>query len=132
MSTLVFTGDMARLQQAIAESHDLIIRRNTVLEALDLQTGARVLEVGCGGGYYAHEAARIVGPTGRICAIDISPDQIAAAQARCAEFSWVECRNADIATPPYGDGEFDAAFAVHPGCAGYGPAVVWNVCVRTA
>jgi ubiquinone/menaquinone biosynthesis C-methylase UbiE len=112
MSTLAFTGDMARLQQAITESHDLVIRRNTVLEALNLRTGAHVLELGCGGGYYAYEAARFVGPTGRVSAIDISPDQIAAAQRRCAEFAWVECRVADIAAPSYGDAEFDAVFSV--------------------
>src|SRR5215813_3414562 len=81
-------GDMARLQRAFTESHDAIVRRGIVLEALNLRTGERVLELGCGGGYYTHEAARFVGPTGRICAIDISPDQIAAAQARCAEFAW--------------------------------------------
>jgi ubiquinone/menaquinone biosynthesis C-methylase UbiE len=112
MSTLAFTGDMARLQRAIAESHDLVARRNTVLGALNLRTGERVLELGCGGGYYAQQAAQFVGPTGRVCAIDISPDQVAAAQARCAELAWVECREADIATLPFGDAEFDAVFAV--------------------
>jgi ubiquinone/menaquinone biosynthesis C-methylase UbiE len=103
---------MARLQRAVAESHDLIVRRGIVLETLNLRTGQRVLELGCGGGYLTHDAAPFVGATGRICAIDISPDQIAAAQARCAEFAWVECREADIAAPPYGDAEFDAVFAV--------------------
>ena len=51
-------------------------------------------------------------PTGRVCAIDISADQIAAAQQRCAEFAWAECRDADIASPPYRDSEFDAVLAV--------------------
>ena len=111
-NTLSFTGEMARLQQAIAEWHDLVVCRGTVLEALNLRTSERVLEVGCGGGYLTYEAARFVGPTGRVCAIDISPDQIAAAQQRGAEFGWVECRTADIASPPYGDAEFDAVFAV--------------------
>lgn len=81
MSALSFAGDMARLQRAFAESHDSVVRRSIVLDTLNLRTGERVLELGCGGGYYAHEAARFVGPTGRVCAIDISPDQIAAAQA---------------------------------------------------
>jgi SAM-dependent methyltransferase len=49
---------------------------------------------------------------GRVCAIDVSPDQIAAAQQRCAELAWIECRVADITSPPYGDAEFDAVFAV--------------------
>jgi arsenite methyltransferase len=112
MSTLSFAGDMARLQRAIAESHDLIVRRGTVFETLNLRAGERVLQLGCGGGYYTHDAARFLGPTGRVCAIDISPDQIAAAQARCAEFAWVDCREADIAAPPYGNAEFDVVFAV--------------------
>ena len=112
MSTLAFTGDMAQLQQAIAESHDLVIRRSTVLEALNLRTGERVLEVGCGGGYYAREVAQFVGRADRVCAIDISPDQITAARARCADMAWVECREGDITAPPYGDAEFDAIFAV--------------------
>src|ERR1700740_646247 len=112
MNTLSFAGDIARLQRAITESHDLVVRRGVVLEPLNLRTGERVLELGGGGGYYTQEAARFVGPTGRVCAIDISPDQIAAAQARCAEFVWVECRKADIAAPPYGNAEFDVVFAV--------------------
>jgi arsenite methyltransferase len=112
MNTLSFAGDMARLQRAIADSHDLVVRRGIVLEALNLRPGERVLELGCGGGHYTREAARFVGSTGRVCAIDISPDQIAAAQARCAELAWVECREADIAAPPYGNAEFDVVFAV--------------------
>jgi ubiquinone/menaquinone biosynthesis C-methylase UbiE len=112
MSTLSFAGDMAQLQQAIAESHDLVVRRGIVLETLNLRPGERVLELGCGGGYYTHEAGRFVGPTGQVCAIDISPDQVAVAEARCAKLAWVECREADIAAPPYGDAEFDVVFAV--------------------
>ena len=107
-----FSGDLARLQQATAESHDNIIRRSKVLSALNLRTGEQVLEVGCGGGYYTSQVAGFVGPSGRVCAIDISHDQIAAAQQRCAEFAWVECSIVDIASPPYGDGEFDAVVAV--------------------
>ena len=107
-----FSGDMARLQQATAESHDNTVRRSKVLAALNLRTGEQVLEVGCGGGFYTNQLARFVGPTGRVCAIDISADQIAAAQQRCAEFAWAECRDADIASPPYRDSEFDAVLAV--------------------
>ena len=79
MSTLSFAGDMARLQRAFTESHDAVVRRGIVLDTLNLRTGERVLELGCGGGYFTHEVAQFVGPMGRVCAIDISPDQIAAA-----------------------------------------------------
>jgi ubiquinone/menaquinone biosynthesis C-methylase UbiE len=112
MAGLAFTGDMARLQLAFAQSQDMVIRRGIVLAALNLRTGERVLELGCGGGFLAREAATCVGSTGKVCAVDISPDQIAAAQERCAEFDWVECRAADIAAPPYPDADFDVVFAV--------------------
>src|SRR5215471_14567959 len=112
MNTLSFTGEMARLQQAITETQDIVVRRGAVLEAVSLRTGERVLELGCGGGHLAREAAQFVGETGRVCAIDISPDQVASAQARCADLAWVECRTADIAALPYADGEFDAVIAV--------------------
>ena len=107
-----FSGDLARLQRATAESHDNVVRQRNVFGAINLRTGERVLEVGCGGGFYTSDAARFVGPTGRVCAIDISSDQIAAAQQRCAEFVWVECNNTDIVSAPYGDAAFDAVFAV--------------------
>src|SRR5215469_6316320 len=68
MNTLSFAGDIARLQRAITESHDLVVRRGIVFETLNLRTGEQVLELGCGGGYYTHEAAQFVGPTGRVCA----------------------------------------------------------------
>jgi len=110
MSLLTFTDDMARLAGTLAQCHDMVIRRSTVVAALHLRTGERVLDVGCGRGFYAYEAAQCVGPTGRVCAIDISPDQITAARARCAELAWVECQSADAVTLPYEDTAFDVVY----------------------
>jgi SAM-dependent methyltransferase len=112
MTNITFEGDMARIQHGFAQCHDLIIRRSIVLEALNLRSGERVLEQGCGGGFYTYEIARFVGPQGRIVAIDISADQIAAARDRCREMPWVECQIANANELPYGDGEFDAVFGV--------------------
>ena len=112
MSNIVFDDEMGRIQRALAQSHDLVARRNAVIETLNLQTGERVLEVGCGGGFYTFEAAQFVGPTGHISAIDISGDQIAAARERCAGFTWVQCEIGNILELPYQDGEFDAVYSV--------------------
>lgn len=112
MGTLAFTDDMARVQRALAQCHDMVVRRSAVLEALRLRRGERVLEIGCGGGFYAYEAAQCVGPTGRVCALDLSADQIAAAKGRCAELAWVECQVADAIKLPSGDAEFDALYGV--------------------
>jgi arsenite methyltransferase len=112
MSTLTFADDMARLQRALAQCHDMVVRRTAVLDALRLRSRERVLEVGCGGGVYAYEAAQCVGPAGRVCALDLSADQVASAKARCAELAWVECQVADAVKLPYGDAEFDALYGV--------------------
>jgi hypothetical protein len=53
MNTLVFTGEMARLQQAIAGSHDLVVRRGIVLQALNARTES---------GYWSWVAAAAISP----------------------------------------------------------------------
>jgi len=112
MSNIVFDDEMGRIQRANAQTHDSVVRRNTVLETLNLRTGEKVLEIGCGGGFYAYEAAQFVGPTGHVSAIDISEDQIAAARERCAGFAWVKCQIGNILELPHQDGEFDAVYSV--------------------
>jgi SAM-dependent methyltransferase len=127
MANISFDDEMGRIQRALAQSHDLVVRRTTIMETLNLRTGEKVLELGCGGGSYAFEAVQFVGPTGRISAIDISADQIAAARERCAGFAWVQCQTGNLLELPYQDGGFDAATrqrcspdayrsAAHPQC----------------
>jgi protein-L-isoaspartate(D-aspartate) O-methyltransferase len=52
----------------------------TMLELLDLKPGHRVLEIGAGTGYNAALMAEIVGNTGRVVTIDISPRMVEWAQ----------------------------------------------------
>jgi ubiquinone/menaquinone biosynthesis C-methylase UbiE len=44
---------------------------STTLERFDIRPGQTVLEVGPGPGYYSIEAARIVGPGGRLVCVDL-------------------------------------------------------------
>jgi SAM-dependent methyltransferase len=55
-------------------------RLRAVVEALPLQRGVRVLEVGCGPGAAAREIARRIGP-GHVVGIDRSATAIAQALA---------------------------------------------------
>ena len=112
MSSLAFTDDMANIQRSVAQCHDQICRRGLVLDAMQLQTGEQVLEIGCGGGFYAHEAARCVGPTGRVCAIDHSADQIAIAKNHCNNMAWVDCRVGDATALPYETCTFDSVYGI--------------------
>lgn len=112
MAELKFDAEMGRIQRELAECHDMVIRRSSVLETVNARTGECVLEVGCGGGLCAREVARMVGSTGKVYGIDISDGQIAMARERCAEFDWVACRTASTSDLPYSDNQFDAVFGV--------------------
>ncbi len=112
MTEVKFEGETGRLHRALAQCHDMVVRRSSVFESLNLSTGEKVLDVGCGGGFYTYEAAQFVGSTGRVCAVDISEDQIGAANQRCNDFPWVECRVADVTDLPYEDLAFDAIYGV--------------------
>lgn len=53
-----------------------------LLRAVGLQPGWRVLDAGCGGGSYLPLLAALVGPAGRVDAVDLAPDNVAAVRAR--------------------------------------------------
>ena len=112
MAALKFDAEMGRIQRALAECHDMVMRRSAILETVNARPGESVLEIGCGGGFYTREVAQMVGSSGRVCAVDISDDQIVAARERCAEFDWVECKTANALNLPYEDNDFDAVYCV--------------------
>src|SRR5262245_20506986 len=55
-----------------------------MLEQLDVRPGHRVLEIGAGTGYNAALLAHLVGGTGRVTAVDIDGDIVAAARVHLA------------------------------------------------
>lgn len=112
MSSLAFVDDMACIQRSVAQCHDQVVRRGVVLDVMQLRTGEKVLEVGCGGGFYANEVAKCVGPTGQVSAIDHSADQIATAKNHCADMEWVNCRVANASELPYENNTFDAVYGI--------------------
>ncbi len=73
-----------------------------LLEALALRTGENVLDVGCGGGLAAMDAAQAVGASGFVTGFDLSAPLVGLAQQRAAE------RNAKNVTFIAGDAQVDA------------------------
>jgi SAM-dependent methyltransferase len=68
------------------------------LEALGIEPGSRVLEIGCGGGGLLAEVAARVGPTGRVVGVDRDPRLLATARERVATYPWAEVIATDAAT----------------------------------
>ncbi|MBC8254295.1 MAG: methyltransferase domain-containing protein [Ardenticatenia bacterium] len=93
------------------------LRRHCVRPVLDrvgIRPSERVLELGPGPGVFTVEAARRVGPTGRLIVVDIQPKMIAQVEKRVREagLTNVETHIADAHHLPLEDESVDRAFLV--------------------
>jgi SAM-dependent methyltransferase len=86
---------------------------DAMLDVADLQSGERVLDVGCGSGATTIEAARRVQPGGAAVGIDVSPPLLALARERAAAAGAgaAEFIEADAQVHPLGDGPFDVVIS---------------------
>ena len=87
-----------------------------LLDQLDVAAGEQVLHLGCGTGYYTAVVAELVGPTGKVTAIEI--DAGLAAKARAALMPWpqITVRNGDGASLSFEPADLivASAGATHP------------------
>lgn len=80
-----------------------------LLDELDISAGMAVIDVACGPGTVARQAASRLGPTGRVTACDLSPAMLALAAAKppvqdAAPIEYRQCPADDL---PVEDGTFD-------------------------
>ncbi len=80
-------------------------RQRDALEALQLEPGDRLLDVGCGTGAGVRAASARVE---RAVGVDLSPKMLAEARERASGLSNVEFVEGDSEDLPFGDGEFTA------------------------
>jgi ubiquinone/menaquinone biosynthesis C-methylase UbiE len=104
-------GYPAQLLDAIpAESLASFAGVGYFLDLLGDVTGQRVLDLGSGSGTDSFAAAHLVGPTGSVTGVDMTPEQLAKAEQlrRAAGVSTVRFVEGYIEHPPVPDGSFDA------------------------
>jgi ubiquinone/menaquinone biosynthesis C-methylase UbiE len=82
-----FEGDVSLLQQKMAGSSAGVARRLAVMNALNLQAGDTVLDIGCGAGHLVQEIGLAVGSRGKAFGLDPSETQIDAARRHCDALS---------------------------------------------
>lgn len=85
-----------------------------LLEALQLKPGQVVCDMGCGNGFYTLQMARIVGPQGRVLAVDIQPEMLHLLEARAkeADLTNIELIEGSPVDPKLPDEELDLVLMV--------------------
>jgi ubiquinone/menaquinone biosynthesis C-methylase UbiE len=86
--------------------------REKALDLARLKPGEAVLDIGCGTGTLAIAAKRRVGPAGKVCGLDASPEMLARAQRKASKANAdVILKYAVVEAMPFPDGQFDAVLS---------------------
>jgi ubiquinone/menaquinone biosynthesis C-methylase UbiE len=112
MAQLEFDESLVESMEVLYNRRDVLRRRRLVHETLDAQPGERLLDVGCGPGFYVTELLERVGSEGWVTGIDTAPAMLAVAAKRRAGHSNVAFRQAGATEIPAEDCEFDAVLSV--------------------
>jgi len=110
------TYDRSAAEYAAAVAPFTLFYGRALLDRLALAPGQRVLEVACGSGLLALEAARRVAPGGAVTGVDLSPGMLAQAHAAAAAApapgAPLVFREGNAELLPVSDGAFDRAACV--------------------
>lgn len=83
---------------------------DALLDRAALAPGARVLDIGCGTGQSTLQAAKLIGPSGRVTGIDISAPMLDLARDRTRDLAHVSLLEADAANHFF-ESRFDHAIS---------------------
>jgi arsenite methyltransferase len=112
MSQLVFDEKLAEQLEVLYRSRDILRRRALIRDALSARAGDRVLDVGCGPGFYVAELLDEVGPEGGVVGVDNSEAMLAVAAHRCEGRPNVAFHRTEAVSLPVEDGGFDRVLCV--------------------
>ena len=100
VAQLEFDESMAEQLEVLYHRRDIVRRRRLVQEALAARPGERVLDVGCGSGFYVTELLDQVGREGSVTGVDRAPAMLAVAAKRAEGRDNVAFYEADATNLP--------------------------------
>jgi arsenite methyltransferase len=112
MSQLAFDEKAGKQLEALYQIGDAVRRREIARATLGAASGERVLDLGCGPGFFCAELLEEVGDGGLVTGVDASRQMLDLARRRCAQRGNVAFYEADATSLPVEDASFDAALCV--------------------
>jgi arsenite methyltransferase len=112
VSQLEFDRRLIQRLERLYSTRDVLRRRELVRAAVGARSGDRVLDVGCGPGFYITELLEAVGREGAVVGVDISADMLAVAAKRAAGHGNVEFHEAGATSLPVPDASFERAVCI--------------------
>ena len=112
MSQIAFDQRIVDQLEKMYRTRDVLRRRQLVRDALACAPGQRVIDVGCGPGFYAAELLELVGVDGCVVGVDTSAPMLAAAARRCEGRGRTEFHEAPATALPVESASFDRALSV--------------------
>jgi ubiquinone/menaquinone biosynthesis C-methylase UbiE len=106
MASMRYDDAAAERLEAIYSGSDIVAQREHTLDLLALKPGERVIDVGSGPGFLTQAMAEVVGPSGLVRGVDISPEFVRRAAARNA-CPWLSYAEGDATALPEPDRSFD-------------------------
>ena len=111
-ATIDFGGDFGLWQRKVAECLEGTERRMSAFNALAVQSGQAVLDIGCGGGHLVRALALAVGENGRAVGLDVNVEQLETARDLCAGLPAAELSEGNATNMAFEDGTFDSLAAI--------------------
>ncbi len=112
MAQLAFDEETGKQLEALYRIGDAVRRRGLVRAALGSAAGERILDLGCGPGFFCAELLEEVGTDGWVVGLDSSTQMLNLATRRCAGRANVEFHEADATALPVEDASFDGVMCV--------------------
>ncbi len=102
----------------LAPEREQALKPKELLKSFGLKSGDTFADIGCGPGFFTFPAAAIVGPTGKVYALDVQSDMAAAVMMRVADLGlhYVEVITAEeteVPLPPKSVQIVWMAFVLH-------------------
>lgn len=87
-----------------------------MLQWVGIQPGWHVLDAACGNGSFLPLMTELVGPDGKVSAVDLAPENVQVVEARASQSQWpapVSARVGNILNLPYENQSFDAVWCAN-------------------